>query len=306
VYVKLLELMGVYRKIVLEGRIDSGISPNAKTLLDGICEVLVSRLSQFYVKFPLGLGSPVRAEKIQIIEEAVMMLAEKIKDDLREPIEGDFAVAFTSTSRMVLPEAAYEIEGFEQEGQAITTAFALSEEDIERLEREGMIFRNDGQNTVVGLSAPRVFEAVEMSSEEREEMEKAFVKMREVTELSPEAQEEWMKAREKMREVREQQEKELEEHLKQNPEYKAVMERMTAQGREYRERLQSRMFEVLTAEQREKFMRLINNPPEYVKELRKDLKEMFGDIGFPDMDFVIAGESAESRKFQFLHVVEDE
>ena len=80
VYVKLLELMGVYKKIVLEGRIESGISHEAKTLLDGICEVLVSRLSQFFAKFPSGLGSPVRAEKIQIIEEAVMTLAEKIDE----------------------------------------------------------------------------------------------------------------------------------------------------------------------------------------------------------------------------------
>ena len=78
VYVKLLELMGVYKKIVLEGRIESGISPEAKTLLDGICEVLVSRLSQFFAKFPSGLGSPVRAEKIQIIEESVIVLAEQI------------------------------------------------------------------------------------------------------------------------------------------------------------------------------------------------------------------------------------
>ena len=78
VYVKLLELMGVYKKIVLEVRIESGIRPEAKTLLDGICEVLVSRLSQFFAKFPSGLGSPVRAEKIQIIEEAMLVLAEKI------------------------------------------------------------------------------------------------------------------------------------------------------------------------------------------------------------------------------------
>ena len=80
VYVKLLELMGVYKKIVLEGRIESGISPEAKTLLDGICEVLISRLSQFFAKFPSGLGSPVRAEKIQIIEDAVLILAEKIDE----------------------------------------------------------------------------------------------------------------------------------------------------------------------------------------------------------------------------------
>ena len=80
VYVKLLELMGVYKKIVLEGRIESGISPNAKTLLDGICEVLVSRLSQFFAKFPSGLGSPVRTEKIQIIEEAVIIAAKKIDE----------------------------------------------------------------------------------------------------------------------------------------------------------------------------------------------------------------------------------
>ena len=78
VYVKLLELMGVYKKIVLEGRIDSGISQEAKALLDGICEVLISRLSQFFAKFPSGLGSPVRTEKIRIIEEAAMILAEEI------------------------------------------------------------------------------------------------------------------------------------------------------------------------------------------------------------------------------------
>ena len=80
VYVKLLELMGVYKKIVLEGRIDGGLKPEAKTLLDGVCDVLVSRVSQFFAKFPSGLGSPVRTEKIQIIEESAMLLAEKIDD----------------------------------------------------------------------------------------------------------------------------------------------------------------------------------------------------------------------------------
>ena len=79
VYGKLLELMGVYRKIVLDTRIDSGLSPNAKELIDGICEVLTSRLSQFFAKCPSGLGSPVRAEKISIIENALLALSEKFE-----------------------------------------------------------------------------------------------------------------------------------------------------------------------------------------------------------------------------------
>ena len=96
VYVKLLELMGVYKKIVLEGRIESGLSLDAKTLLDGICEVLISRLSQFFAKFPSGLGSPVRAEKIQIIEEAVIILAEKFEEIMvrseREIVENIYSI----------------------------------------------------------------------------------------------------------------------------------------------------------------------------------------------------------------------
>ena len=79
VYGKLLELMGVYRKIVLDTRIESGLSPNAKELIDGICEVLTSRLSQFFAKCPSGLGSPVREEKIAIIENAVLGLWEKFE-----------------------------------------------------------------------------------------------------------------------------------------------------------------------------------------------------------------------------------
>lgn len=77
VHARLLELMGVYRKIVLECRVGVRLGAHAKALLDGVCEVLVSRYSQFFAGSPRGPGSPVRAEKIGIMEAALLGLAER-------------------------------------------------------------------------------------------------------------------------------------------------------------------------------------------------------------------------------------
>jgi hypothetical protein len=93
-------------------------------------------------------------------------------------------------------------------------------------------------------------------------------------------------------EEQEKREQEIRERLMQDPEYKSAMERMSTQGREFQERFKSRMFEVLTAEQREKFMRLINNPPEYAKKMRETLKEMFGEMGIVFED----GEASDGQQ----------
>ena len=122
VYSKLLELMGVYRKIVLEARIEIGLSPNAKELIDGICEVLTSRLSQFFAKCPSGLGSPVRVEKISIIENALLVFLEKFVHE--ETAQPDQIIQRKAKSR-TLPSSQSVAAKWQHEKQ--NTEVALSQ-----------------------------------------------------------------------------------------------------------------------------------------------------------------------------------
>jgi Spy/CpxP family protein refolding chaperone len=123
---------------------------------------------------------------------------------------------------------------------------------------------------------PQAFEALDLTDEQREHLKAVQ------TELNPDVEkmldqfvEDWV-----MIIIGGDEGDEIEEMDEEGiSEYKAALERMQKSGGELKDRLRERMFEVLTAEQKKKFLQLLNNPPEYAKKMRESLKEMFGMLG---------------------------
>jgi Spy/CpxP family protein refolding chaperone len=64
--------------------------------------------------------------------------------------------------------------------------------------------------------------------------------------------------------------------VEEDPELKKIQEEMASQGKLFATQFKMKMFDVLTDEQWARLQELTDNPPEYIKALRKKMQERFG------------------------------
>jgi len=67
--------------------------------------------------------------------------------------------------------------------------------------------------------------------------------------------------------------------LAENPEFKRMHEEMTAERELFAVQFRTRMFDVLTDEQWNRFQELLDNPPDYIKAWRKKIEEAAKEAG---------------------------
>ena len=65
--------------------------------------------------------------------------------------------------------------------------------------------------------------------------------------------------------------------MENDPEYKKIYEEINSKGKAFATELKIKMFDVLTDEQWERMLNLIDNPPEHAKIIRNRLKELSGE-----------------------------
>jgi Ni/Co efflux regulator RcnB len=61
--------------------------------------------------------------------------------------------------------------------------------------------------------------------------------------------------------------------LKEDPEFKKAHDEIHAQGKAFATQFRTKMFDVLTDEQWNRLLKLLDNPPEYIRSWRKKIKD---------------------------------